>query len=515
MGPLDHEAAGAPDAMVPGHAGDTVRLGPCSSDLTRVDHLPRIHYRSPMSSHDPSPGAALRRLRQARRLPQHRVAAECGLTASDLRRWERGLERPADDALARVAAFFGVPRADLWTEASGNTVTGEGYVTAQPTAVGVTPRREPPAADRLKVLDLFCGAGGFSYGLEMTGRFAVTAGIDLLPDRVATFAANHVHANALAFDIRAISPARLAEEGLQPDIVVGGPPCQGFSSVRPFRGLTENDERNNLFESFVVTVATLRPTWFVLENVVGLIQHKRQSAFHAIVEGFRDIGYRVDWRVLNAAMFGLPQNRERVVIVGSRDNKPFCWPEPTHHTPYRSMAGLAALRVAPPAPGLPPAVTAWEAISDLPAVEAGETASQYDLPPQNAYQELMREGARALTLHGATRHSARMMDIIRHSGPNRAGVAGLTTSGFSSSYSRLDPDAPSVTLTVNFVHPSSNKCIHPHQDRALTPREGARIQGFPDTFVFPGARTKVVKQIGNAVPPLLGRAIGRALLNSS
>ena len=118
-------------------------------------------------------------------------------------------------------------------------------------------------------------------------------------------------------------------------------------------------------------------------------------------------------------------------------------------------------------------------------------------------------------MHRATRHSDQMLNIIRHAGANRNELPdGMTTSGFSSSYSRLDPDVPSVTLTVNFVHPSSNKCIHPYQDRALTPREGARIQGFPDSFEFKGTRSKVVKQIGNAVPPLLGTAIGEALARS-
>lgn len=419
-----------------------------------------------------------------------------------------------------MAAYFDVDPSDLRSNGmSGGTVTaGEGYITALPTDVGKTQRRAEPPSGSLRVLDLFCGAGGFSYGLEMTGAFSVTAGIDLLPDRVATFSANHEHADSLCHDIRRFGAERLSEHALNPDVVVGGPPCQGFSSIRPFRGLTEDDERNNLFESFVVVVAHLRPRWFVLENVVGLIQHKRRAAFKSIIEGFTSIGYRVDWRVLNAAMFGLPQNRERVVVVGSRDGLPFRWPTPTNYTPYRSMAGSFArhITVEPLFQGsLPPAVAAYNAISDLPAVEAGESADQYALPPQNDYQRLMREGSTGLTLHESTRHREHMMEIIRQSGSNRNALPnGMTSSGFSSSYSRLDPLTPSVTLTVNFVHPSSNKCIHPYQDRALTPREGARIQGFPDRFEFVGTRSKVVKQIGNAVPPLLGKAVGDALLAS-
>src|SRR5206468_2200293 len=129
--------------------------------------------------------------------------------------------------------------------------------------------------------------------------------------------------------------------------------------------------------------------------------------------------------------------------------------------------------------------------------------------------QAMRSGSAALTLHDSTRHSDKMMEIIRHSGANiHALPAGLVSSGFSSCYSRLDAREPSTTITVNFVHPASNRCIHPTQDRALTPREGARLQSFPDRFQFEGTRSQVVKQIGNAVPPLLGRIIANAILES-
>lgn len=166
--------------------------------------------------------------------------------------------------------------------------------------------------------------------------------------------------------------------------------------------------------------------------------------------------------------------------------------------------------------GLPePAISLMEAIHDLPELSAGEAAVEYrtDVEP-TPYELAMRGKCDTLTLHQATDHGERMLEIIRNAGSNRSALPdGLTSSGFSSCYSRLDPDRPSVTLTVNFVHPSSNKCIHPFQDRALTPREGARLQGFPDAFRFVGSRTQIVKQIGNAVPPLLGRVIAEALLD--
>ena len=162
---------------------------------------------------------------------------------------------------------------------------------------------------------------------------------------------------------------------------------------------------------------------------------------------------------------------------------------------------------------LKPALTVMDAIHVLPEVESAQSAVYYrsDVTPTE-YEIEMRSDLERVTLHDATRHSPKMLKIIRLSGNNRSALPpGLTTSGFSTSYSRLEPNLPSVTLTVNFVHPSSNKCIHPYQDRALTPREGARLQGFKDNFQFRGNRAQVIKQIGNAVPPLLGRVIAEAL----
>lgn len=161
---------------------------------------------------------------------------------------------------------------------------------------------------------------------------------------------------------------------------------------------------------------------------------------------------------------------------------------------------------------LRPAVTVMEAIHDLPEVKAGESNTHYTDILVTEYEREMRRGASTLTLHRATAHSKKMLEIIRLSGTNRSALPeNLTSSGFSSSYSRLEPDNPSTTLTVNFVHPASNRCIHPYQDRALTPREGARIQGFPDIYKFAGTRAQIVKQIGNAVPPILARVFAQTI----
>lgn len=392
---------------------------------------------------------------------------------------------------------------------------GEGYTTAQATHSGIEMAAAPAFPERLRVLDLFCGAGGLSFGLELTGHFTTVAGLDLLPDRIATFRANHPGAATMIGDIRDISTGSVQELAGSLDVIVGGPPCQGFSSIRPFRPLNENDQRNTLIEQFVAWVAAVRPRWFVFENVLGLLTHRRGLILQTLLDSFESCGYKITWRVLNAAHFGVPQNRERLVIVGHRTNADFQWPQPTHRIEHRSMAGShdGAVQIEPLLRDLtPPAVTLMEAIGDLPGIEAGQSAVNYGGSPQNDFQKWARGDERTLTLHQATKHSTHMLEILRFAGPNISSIPNhLIASGFSSSYSRLDADKPSTTLTVNFVHPASNRCIHPNQDRALTPREGARLQSFPDSFRFCGTRAQIVKQIGNAVPPLLVMAIGQAI----
>jgi DNA (cytosine-5)-methyltransferase 1 len=467
--------------------------------------------------------SGIRHHRQKKKVQLRELARKAGVQLGKLSKWERGLERPSDTELASLATVLGCEASTLRAgqdAIEAEAVIGEGYATALPEITEkVIRRREQPTRGRWKVLDLFCGCGGFSYGLEQTGHFDVTCGIDLLPDRIDTFTANHPTASGIIADIRNFHVERLAEEALQPDIVIGGPPCQGFSSIRPYRTLTEGDPRNNLIENYLLVVERIKPRWLVLENVVGLLTHAKGEVLEQAVAAFKEAGYAVEWRVLNAANYGLPQNRERLVIVGSLDGAEFPWPEPTHYSDHRSMAGKHRNGPNGPSlftPELHPAVSVMQAIHDLPEVDAGCSADEYKKGVKlTDYEREMREGSTGLAMHEATDHSEKMMRIIRLAGSSRAALPeGLTTSGFSSSYSRLEPDSPSVTLTVNFTHPASNKCIHPVQHRALTLREGARLQGFPDRFVFCGKRSELSKQIGNAVPPVLGRVIGEALASA-
>jgi DNA (cytosine-5)-methyltransferase 1 len=377
----------------------------------------------------------------------------------------------------------------------------------------------------LAVFDLFCGTGGFSYGMEHSGLgFTTRFGIDMLSVATETFKLNHCGAVAMCGDIRkarraAVEEATKLGKGAV-DVLVGGPPCQGFSSIRPFRSTNDDDPRNTLFEEYASFVNYFRPRVFVLENVVGLATHKNGDTVAAMEECFHALGYTTEWRLLNAAHFGVPQKRERFVMFGVEQGIKIQFPKPTHFyegstVGYRDRSRIISARVGDlfdACPTLQPAVTVMDAIGDLPCVESGDEAVEYTMPPKNTYQTERRRGATALSMHASTAHSKKMLEIIRHSGKNINCIPKhLITSGFSSSYSRLDADEPSVTLTVNFVHPASNRCIHPIQQRALTAREGARLQSYDDTFQFAGNRTQVVKQIGNAVPPLLGRAIAQSV----
>ena len=378
----------------------------------------------------------------------------------------------------------------------------------------------------MKIFDLFCGTGGFSKGFENSNKSGteVCFGVDLLPTSINTFKLNHKNAHAVSGDIRKIRRQGISEitkigRG-ELDVIIGGPPCQGFSSIRPFRSTHEDDPRNSLFEEYASFINFFRPKAFVLENVVGLATHKKGETLECMQDCFSELGYETDWRLLNAAHFGVPQKRERFIMIGVQRGGNIIFPTPTHRYNGATIGFKDRSRIIKSTEPdlfskrkeLPNAISVMDAIGDLPPILSGMSESSYTRDPFTNYQKDRRKTEKLLKLHTATNHSPKMLEIIKHSGKNISCIPQhLISSGFSSCYSRLDADEPAVTITVNFVHPASNRCIHPVLNRALTPREGARLQSYDDNFEFFGTRTQITKQIGNAVPPLLGKAIANAI----
>lgn len=344
----------------------------------------------------------------------------------------------------------------------------------------------------LKVIDLFAGVGGLSLGFEQQG-FQVVLANEYDASIASAYIHNHKKTNMIVGDITKLN----LEEVFGPyagqiDVVIGGPPCQGFSQKGQRK--TIHDERNFLFKYYVKVVQLVRPRYFVMENVPNLLTAEGGFFKEEISELFNSMGYQLNMGVLNAADYGVPQSRRRAVIIGKQNS---------------------------PAPQLPlpcdVTTTIWDAISDLAFLHSGEgkETQEYRLPATTAYEKKLRKNASVLMNHVATRHSAlaleRLAMIPPNSGKESLPAEHLTKSIYSGTWTRMRKDEVSVTITTRFDTPSSGKFTHPYLDRAITVREAARIQSFPDTFEFTGTKSSQMKQVGNAVPPLLAQAVARVI----
>ncbi len=338
-------------------------------------------------------------------------------------------------------------------------------------------------------VDLFAGVGGLTAGLERSGWTNLLA-VERWADAVETYRANFPGHDVYSDDIKLLSTSELSRRVAGDiDLVAGGPPCQGWSTVGKRQW---DDDRNDLFTEFMRVVRVLRPKMFLIENVVGL---KDMRAVEAVQELFAGTGYAVSPQLVRAGDFGVPQLRKRMLFVGHRDGIHFAPLTPTWLEPR----------------------TVWEAIGDLPVVGPGQTATAYDQPAHNGFQRAMRQGSHGLQGHTVSKHPAHLVEAISHipDGGNRRSIPDRLQprSGFHNSYSRLASWLPAVAVTSNMGKPSATRCIHPFQDRGLTAREGARLQTFPDRFHFSGGIVSQRLQIANAVPPFLAEGIGRALLD--
>ena len=341
------------------------------------------------------------------------------------------------------------------------------------------------------VIDLFAGVGGLSLGFEMEG-FDILLANEFDQSIATAYKENHKSTYVVVGDITSLDLSKVFGEYVNKiDVVIGGPPCQGFSQKGKRK--TINDERNFLFKHYVEVVKFVKPKYFVMENVPNLLTAEKGFFLNEIKGLFKGYGYSIRYGVLNAADYGVPQNRRRAIIIGKYLATPPELPLPCKQK-----------------------VTIWDAISDLAYLESGEGEfeQEYRNSPKSDYEKKMRKGSKILYNHMATKHSALALERLSLIPPN-AGKEILpkehiTKSVYSGTWSRMKQNDVAVTITTRFDTPSSGKFTHPFLNRAITVREAARLQSFPE---FIGSKMSQMKQVGNAVPPLLARKIARVIMN--
>ena len=368
------------------------------------------------------------------------------------------------------------------------------------------------------VVDLFCGCGGLAWGFKAEG-FRVLLGADISPIALKTFARNFPEAVALEADLHTFSPQHLMDLlGLKPgelDVLIGGPPCQGFSKNVPARQRYLQDPKNQLVLTFLRFVEKLTPRIVLIENVAEMMNAYEEAYTAEILDTFKSLSYEGRNVKLLAADYGVPQLRRRAFFFANRVGAPTVIPEPTHFTVGRSP-GLFNWEQARNH------VAVWEAISDLPSLEAGAGHSpcEYLMDPKTEYQRLIRSGAAQLHDHVARSLTSPQLERVKHLEPGEGqGIEALPKhlrprSGYSGAYARLIPNEPARTITRWVFHPGSGRYYHPYDNRVITIREAARLQSFPDQFVFEGTYIQKSHQVGEAVPPLLAQAFAKEAKNS-
>lgn len=343
---------------------------------------------------------------------------------------------------------------------------------------------------KYNIFDLFAGVGGLSYGFSKIEDFNIIAANEIEKDISIAYTLNHPNVKMLNCDIAELTEERIFEAigDAKIDLIVGGPPCQSYSTL----GKRQMDDRANLFMQYKRILSIVRPKAFVFENVVGILSMDKGKLFKNIQAQFAELGYELKYQVLDAVDFGVPQHRERVILVGYLGKNPFEFPLPTHGE------------------GLRPYVTLREAIGDLPVLQSGESKFEYQNEISNEFLQFVRASGCNLTEHTAPKngeHLIRIMQALKDGQCKDDLPEDIRPkSGYGNTYAKLWWDRPSTTITRNFACPSSSRCIHPRDSRAMSIREGARLQSFPDDYQFYGSDGMKRLEIGNAVPPLLSMA---------
>lgn len=382
-------------------------------------------------------------------------------------------------------------------------------------------------SNRLTTLDLFSGAGGITEGFRQAG-YCCLYGNDLMAEAIETFKYNHPEAIADCRPIEQVNPSELRKLlGLQPgdlDVLVGGPPCQGFSINAPERFL--NDPRNKLFKYYERFLEEFQPKTFLFENVPGLLSLGDGRVFRQINKIFTELGYKVTAKILFAAHYGVPQERWRLILLGSRFEE-VAHPEPTHYAVgranFRGGSTMTFRLTDSDRERLLPTVTVGDAIGDLPRLEMGEGSEVigYTRDAHSYYAETMRNSTGVTYNHYAAKLSRQNADRMRYVKPGGSwrdiphellpkGMQRARKSDHTKRYGRLSNDGLSGTVLTK-CDPHWGTVFLPDQDRALTVREAARFQSFPDTYQFLGSRVSQYVQVGNAVPVLMAKAIALRL----
>lgn len=383
----------------------------------------------------------------------------------------------------------------------------------------------------LTMIDLFAGAGGLSEGLSEAGFHSLFAS-EIVPVYAETYRKNHPSSDVLTADIRTVNAEdilhQLKMKKGQLDLLAGGPPCQGFSINAPIRSLL--DERNHLFKEYLRFVDAFAPRAVLIENVPGLVSFEHGATLHAILDALSQLGYGTDVRILGAPYYGVPQMRWRTIIIGLRGKQlpANAFPEPTYHAPIKpNFATTFNGQLLVKFPALEASThftTVEEAIGDLPpllAGEKGEPVKSYSCEPTCDYQRKARIGSSGVYNHEAPRLSKINMERLKYIQPGGnwtdiphellpKGMQRANKGDHTKRYGRVTPDGLASTILTK-CDPHWGAYFHYNQDRTFTVREAARIQSFPDHYIFTGTQAEQYAQVGNAVPPMLANAVGLAI----
>jgi len=386
----------------------------------------------------------------------------------------------------------------------------------------------------MNVLDTFAGAGGFSLGFEQSGDYTIIGAIEKDSWACETFQYNHPNSKVINDSLGNLTDDEIKLAFPDVNVVLGGPPCQGFS-IANRKALDSKDPRNSLFREFIRIGSILNPSIMIMENVPNLTKARtndKKLVIDIIIEELESLGYNVYHTILKASDFGVPQIRRRLFVIASKEPLKNPFPKPTHSFTQETNLFKSNLEQTP---------NLWDAISDLPEIDAreGQFEMDYTKKEENDYQTMMRISSKKVYNHTSMKHSKRMIErfesmswgessanVAEHLKPlKRNGNGEISKKVYGQNNRRMFPLKPCHTIAASFYA----NFVHPYKNRNFTPREGARIQSFPDHYVFKGKPTVVSQkllqregrldekhlgqynQIGNAVPPLLAQAIAENL----